>query len=102
MRVAFVMPGIGVVQRGAEAFVLELGRELARSGDVEVSLFCRRPIGCSSFAERRVRPQNTRGDLTCFGRALCPSVLPVKSDLDRDDGSCEACSCSHRQPRFRQ
>ncbi|HEX5759002.1 MAG TPA: glycosyltransferase, partial [Thermoanaerobaculia bacterium] len=41
MRIAFVMPGIGVVERGAEAFVVELAAELAARHGVEPVLFCR-------------------------------------------------------------
>ena len=43
MRVAFVLPGIGVVPRGAEAFVLELGQALVERHGFEVTLFCRGP-----------------------------------------------------------
>lgn len=43
MRVAFVLPGIGVVPRGAEAFVLELGRALVADHGIAVTLFCRGP-----------------------------------------------------------
>ena len=45
MRVAFVMPGVGVVTRGAEAFVVELCARLAATSGFEVSLFCRGPAG---------------------------------------------------------
>ncbi len=41
MRVAFVMPGVGVVERGAEAFVVELCRALSADHGIEVVLFCR-------------------------------------------------------------
>lgn len=40
MKVAFVMPGTGVVKRGAEAFVLDLCRALPERG-IDVTLFCR-------------------------------------------------------------
>jgi glycosyltransferase involved in cell wall biosynthesis len=43
MRVAFVMPGVGVVSRGAEAFVVELCQGLAALPGFEVHLFCRGP-----------------------------------------------------------
>lgn len=42
MKVAFVMPGVGVVSRGAEAFVVEICASLARLG-FEVTLFSRGP-----------------------------------------------------------
>lgn len=42
MKVAFVMPGVGIVNRGAEAFVVEICASLARSG-FEVTLFSRGP-----------------------------------------------------------
>ena len=43
MRVAFVMPGVGVVRRGAEAFVLDLCARLAALPGFTVHLFCRGP-----------------------------------------------------------
>jgi glycosyltransferase involved in cell wall biosynthesis len=43
MRVAFVMPGVGVVSRGAEAFVVELCQGLGALPGFEVHLFCRGP-----------------------------------------------------------
>ncbi|HEY6320285.1 MAG TPA: glycosyltransferase [Thermoanaerobaculia bacterium] len=43
MRVAFVMPGVGVVRRGAEAFVVELCQNLGALPGFEVHLFCRGP-----------------------------------------------------------
>jgi len=43
MRVAFVMSGVGVVQRGAEAFVVELCQGLGALPGFEVHLFCRGP-----------------------------------------------------------
>jgi len=51
VRVAFVMPGVGVVGRGAEAFVVEIAGELAGRG-FEVELFCR---GEAPLPHRRVR-----------------------------------------------
>jgi len=43
MRVAFVMPGVGVVRRGAEAFVVELCQGLGALPGFEAHLFCRGP-----------------------------------------------------------
>lgn len=43
MKVAFVMPGIGVVERGAEAFVVELATALAELHGVQPVLFSRGP-----------------------------------------------------------
>ena len=43
MKVAFVMPGVGVVGRGAEAFVVELCAALAERHGFEITLFCRGP-----------------------------------------------------------
>lgn len=51
MKVAFVMPGVGVVGRGAEAFVVEIAGELAARG-FAVELFCR---GEAPVPHRRVR-----------------------------------------------
>lgn len=41
LRVAFVMPGVGVVNRGAEAFVVEIAGALADRHSVDVTLLCR-------------------------------------------------------------
>jgi glycosyltransferase involved in cell wall biosynthesis len=41
MKVAFVMPGVGVVGRGAEAFVVELVRALAAEHGIDPVVFCR-------------------------------------------------------------
>ncbi|HEX6203909.1 MAG TPA: glycosyltransferase, partial [Thermoanaerobaculia bacterium] len=58
MRVAWVMPGAGVVGRGAEAFVLEIAAALAGRG-VEPTVFCR---GAVPLPHRRVRavPRDAR------------------------------------------
>lgn len=41
LTVAFVMPGVGVVNRGAEAFVVEIAAALARRPGFETTLFSR-------------------------------------------------------------
>jgi len=51
LRIAFLMPGIGVVERGAEVFVLELSRALAGHGH-EVTIFSRGP---ASDGRERIR-----------------------------------------------
>lgn len=59
MKVAFVMPGVGIVGRGAEAFVVELCAELAARHGFEVTLFCRGP---APVPYRRIRalPRDTK------------------------------------------
>lgn len=59
MKVAFVMPGVGIVGRGAEAFVVELCAELAARHGFEVTLFCRGP---APVPHRKIRalPRDTR------------------------------------------
>jgi glycosyltransferase involved in cell wall biosynthesis len=52
LRVAFVMPGVGVVGRGAEAFVVELCAALAERHGFDVTLYCR---GDAPVPHRRVR-----------------------------------------------
>lgn len=52
MKVAFVMPGVGVVNRGAEAFVVELCAALAERHGFEITLFCRGP---APVPHRRIR-----------------------------------------------
>jgi glycosyltransferase involved in cell wall biosynthesis len=59
VKVAFVMPGVGVFGRGAEAFVVELAGALARDHGFEVTLFCRGP---APLPHRRLRalPRDSR------------------------------------------
>lgn len=59
MKVAFVMPGVGIVGRGAEAFVVELCAALADRHGFEVTLFCRGP---APVPHRRIGalPRDTR------------------------------------------
>jgi glycosyltransferase involved in cell wall biosynthesis len=66
VKVAFVMPGVGVVPRGAEAFVLELCAELAAEHGIEVVLFCR---GEAPLPHVRVRalPRDDRLVLALYG-----------------------------------
>jgi glycosyltransferase involved in cell wall biosynthesis len=52
MRVAFVMPGVGVVTRGAEAFIVELCTRLAALPGFEVRIFCRGPAPAPLQATR--------------------------------------------------
>ena len=52
LRVAFVMSGVGVVGRGAEAFVVELCDALAKCHGFEVMLYCR---GDAPVPHRRIR-----------------------------------------------
>jgi glycosyltransferase involved in cell wall biosynthesis len=52
LRVAFVMPGVGVIARGAEAFVVELGTALAADPGFAVEVFSRGP---APLPHRRVR-----------------------------------------------
>lgn len=58
MRVAFVMPGVGVVNRGAEAFVVEVA-EVLRERGVDATLFCR---GDTALPHHRLRalPRDAR------------------------------------------
>jgi len=44
VRVAFVMPGIGVTTRGAEVFVLDLARALGERSGFAVEIFSRGPV----------------------------------------------------------
>ncbi len=52
MKIAFVMPGVGIVGRGAEAFVVELCAALAERHGFDVTLFCRGP---APVPHRRIR-----------------------------------------------
>jgi glycosyltransferase involved in cell wall biosynthesis len=56
LSVAFVMPGVGVVRRGAEAFVVEIAGALAARPGFEVTLFCRGDLGDTTpLPHRRLR-----------------------------------------------
>jgi glycosyltransferase involved in cell wall biosynthesis len=59
MKIAFVMPGVGVFGRGAEAFVVELCAALHERHGFEVVLYCR---GDAPVPHRRVRalPRDAR------------------------------------------
>ncbi|MCB1054925.1 MAG: glycosyltransferase [Acidobacteria bacterium] len=59
LRVAVVMPGVGVFRRGAEAFVVDLCRALGSRPGFEVTLFCR---GETEVPHRRIRaiPRDAR------------------------------------------
>lgn len=59
MRVAFVMSGVGIFRRGAEAFVVELCAALHERHGFDVTLYCR---GDAPVPHRRVRalPRDTR------------------------------------------
>ncbi|HEX2252137.1 MAG TPA: glycosyltransferase [Thermoanaerobaculia bacterium] len=65
LRVAFVMPGVGVEARGAEAFVVEIAGALARRG-WPVTLFCR---GEAPLPHRRIRalPRDARWLTRLYG-----------------------------------
>lgn len=62
LRVAFVMPGVGVVGRGAEAFVVEIAAALAREEGFAVELFCRGEAPGLPFPVHRIRalPRDAR------------------------------------------
>jgi glycosyltransferase involved in cell wall biosynthesis len=79
MRVAFVMPGVGVVRRGAEAFVVELCQGLAALPGFEVHLFCRGPAPVPHTRIRAVpRDQPLIGALyraTRLGRKALDSLF---------------------------
>ncbi len=78
MRVAFVMPGVGVVARGAEAFVVELCEGLGALPGFEVRLFCRGP---APVPHTRIRALPRDQPLVCslygatrLGRKLLDSL----------------------------
>jgi glycosyltransferase involved in cell wall biosynthesis len=79
MRVAFVMPGVGVVRRGAEAFVVELCQGLGALPGFEVHLFCRGPAPVPHTRIRAVpRDQPLIGALyraTRLGRKALDSLF---------------------------
>lgn len=65
MKIAFVMPGIGVEKRGAEAFVSDLAAALLDRGGFEVTLFCR---GDTLLPHRKIRalPRDTPWVSRCY------------------------------------
>jgi glycosyltransferase involved in cell wall biosynthesis len=59
MKIAFVMPGVGIFGRGAEAFVVELCAALHERHGFDVTLYCR---GDAPVPHRRIRalPRDAR------------------------------------------
>jgi glycosyltransferase involved in cell wall biosynthesis len=79
IRVAFVMPGVGVFGRGAEAFVVELCAGLIARHSFEVVLYCR---GDAPVPHRRIwaLPRDTRWvnalySATRLGRKVCDTLF---------------------------
>lgn len=66
LRVAFVMPGVGVYERGAEVFIEELAEALQARHGFQCELFCR---GESRLPHRRVMalPRDTRWVNALYG-----------------------------------
>ncbi|HTQ80390.1 MAG TPA: glycosyltransferase family 4 protein [Thermoanaerobaculia bacterium] len=54
MHLAFLMPGVGILSRGAEAFVVELAAALAREHGFSVSLYCRGEAVVPGVEVRRI------------------------------------------------
>ncbi|HMB54354.1 MAG TPA: glycosyltransferase [Thermoanaerobaculia bacterium] len=70
LSVAFVMPGVGVVPRGAEAFVVEIAGALAARPGFAVTLFCRGDLGeATPLPHRRLRavPRDARWLTRLYG-----------------------------------
>jgi glycosyltransferase involved in cell wall biosynthesis len=86
MRVAFVMPGVGVVARGAEAFVVELCQGLAALPGFEVHLYCRGPAPVPHTRIRALpRDQPLVGAIygaTRFGRKALDSLYLDPQSLE--------------------
>jgi len=76
VKVAFVMPGIGVVERGAEAFVVELATALAERHGVEPVLFSRGPAPLPHVRVRAL-PRDSR-----FVNAMYSGTRLGKKALD--------------------
>ena len=76
MKIAFVMPGVGIVGRGAEAFVVELCAALIARHSFEVMLYCR---GDAPVPHRRIRalPRDTR-----WVNALYSATRPGRKVFD--------------------
>jgi glycosyltransferase involved in cell wall biosynthesis len=68
LRIAFVMPGVGVFARGAEAFVVELAAALRDRHGWEVTLFSRGEAGLG-LPVRRIRalPRDSRAVNALYG-----------------------------------
>lgn len=76
LKVAFLMPGVGVVRRGAEFFVLELARALAAERGFAVEILSRGPA--APLPGRRVRALARDGG---YGR-LYAAARPLRKILD--------------------
>ncbi len=70
LRLAFVMPGVGIYRRGAEAFVVELAAALRDRRGWEVTLFSRGEPG-HGLPWRRLRalPRDQRAVVALYGAA---------------------------------
>ena len=93
MRAAFVMPGAGVVPRGAEAFVLEIAAALAARG-VEPTLFCRGPVPLPHRLVRAV-PRDARWlarlyGASRFGRKVLDTLWLDPLNVEWDTASLSA------------
>lgn len=66
LRVAFVMPGVGIYERGAEIFIVELAEALRARHGFDIEIFCR---GDCRLPHRRIAalPRDTRWVKALYG-----------------------------------
>jgi len=90
VRVAFVMPGIGVTTRGAEVFVLDLARALGERGGFAIDLFSRGPVPAPLSGHRlRAVPRDAAAvnavyDATRLGRKILDTLFLDPLNLEWD------------------
>lgn len=79
MNLAFLMPGVGILNRGAEAFVVELCSALAREHGFSVTLYCRGEAAVPGVRVERIGalPRDQR-----FVNALYSSTRLGRKALD--------------------
>jgi glycosyltransferase involved in cell wall biosynthesis len=97
LNVAFLMPGVGVLNRGAEAFVVELAAALAREHGFAVTLYCRGEATVPGVRVERVaalprdqRLVNALYGATRFGRKVLDTLFLDPLNLEWDTASLAA------------
>jgi glycosyltransferase involved in cell wall biosynthesis len=97
MNLALLMPGVGILNRGAEAFVVELSSALAREHGFSVTLYCRGEVSIPGVRIERVAalPRDTRWlnslySATRLGRKALDTLFLDPLNLEWDSAALAA------------
>jgi glycosyltransferase involved in cell wall biosynthesis len=97
MNLAFLMPGVGILNRGAEAFVVELAAALAREHGFAVTLYCRGEASVPGVRVERIaalprdqRLVNTLYSSTRIGRKALDTLFLDPLNLEWDTAALAA------------